>query len=1030
MYPPLGRLGRYISRGVYTVSGPFHPFGGAVDIIVVQQEDGSFKSSAWNVRFGKFQGVLKSKEKVVNICVNGEEASFHMYLDNKGEAYFLREVGAEEGESVLFPSSSSSDETDEESREKRQPLKSKSCNYDAESLMVDQNDKCNGKVMSRTNSRKSRIFGIFGSRSMKERLTVKEEANGGDSTVGRADSLDRAEFAANLLEVKWSTSLATKKTRKEGGSRLSCPDILESGADEDMQISSEHRRVCSSPPDCALHGATAFCNAKIGNDPLSGFDKPPSYVEEASLISCLNTPGIVSRVCRELDESGATENDGNVKALVSNIVGPGASIPYSVEVEAFPGKHFVGQVVDDKGIVSPGCGISRKDVGTDRVKSFIYCESSESSVVGIDGSSEQTHEKLYITRGDSGNVRVHAEAVHARTELLSKDAVTEQFVGNIALKVQPLEAPETAPHNGDIGGPAKTPEKCSQMVHVSALPDSVEIESQILSGLSNSDQKLQYKKEFKGEDTAYDVQPSFAYVSGSEITEAASVVPPPGMLEEEQFLFSDSDELNAAKVKCMGSSSSQCVDGEISILCSPNDLKGLNGSAVSTNYESYSSPEKFTEEIPSTGFEKVIGKLKETTTTVDIPRNQMAIDKEVGRLVESMPSMWHQTEKLSALDLDSPLSHSLDSEAKTLNWIQQNRDDLSCVILDKEQQLPLVELDTEDAEGTVALKDVPGSPALGDPSEASVTPSGRWKLWPFAFRRANSQKALQPNVNDCGSPENAPESTVGVDNIDIVLTPEEMKKTERETSPTSEQLASLNLNEGKNTVTFTFSTAMLGKQQVDARIFLWKWNTRIVISDVDGTITKSDVLGQFMPLVGVDWSQTGVTHLFSAIKENGYEVLFLSARAISQSSQTRQFLFNLKQDGKALPDGPVVISPDGLFPSLFREVIRRAPHEFKIACLEDIKSLFPSDCNPFYAGFGNRDTDEFSYLKVGIPLGKIFIINPKGEIVVNRRVDAKTYTSLHALVNGMFPPTTSTSSQEQEDFNSWNFWRLPPADVS
>lgn len=29
---------------------------------------------------------------------------------------------------------------------------------------------------------------------------------------------------------------------------------------------------------------------------------------------------------------------------------------------------------------------------------------------------------------------------------------------------------------------------------------------------------------------------------------------------------------------------------------------------------------------------------------------------------------------------------------------------------------------------------------------------------------------------------------------------------------------------------------------------------------------RSDVLGQFMPLVGRDWSQTGVAHLFSAIK--------------------------------------------------------------------------------------------------------------------------------------------------------------------
>jgi phosphatidate phosphatase PAH1 len=41
----------------------------AVDIVLVQQQDGSFKSSTWYVRFGKFQGVLKSKEKIVQINV-------------------------------------------------------------------------------------------------------------------------------------------------------------------------------------------------------------------------------------------------------------------------------------------------------------------------------------------------------------------------------------------------------------------------------------------------------------------------------------------------------------------------------------------------------------------------------------------------------------------------------------------------------------------------------------------------------------------------------------------------------------------------------------------------------------------------------------------------------------------------------------------------------------------------------------------------------------------------------------------------
>lgn len=32
--------------------------------------------------------------------------------------------------------------------------------------------------------------------------------------------------------------------------------------------------------------------------------------------------------------------------------------------------------------------------------------------------------------------------------------------------------------------------------------------------------------------------------------------------------------------------------------------------------------------------------------------------------------------------------------------------------------------------------------------------------------------------------------------------------------------------------------------------------------------------------------------------------------------------------------------------------------------------------------------------------------NLQGQVVVNRRVDSKSYTSLHALVHDMFPPTT------------------------
>ncbi|KAF3778325.1 Phosphatidate phosphatase [Nymphaea thermarum] len=92
----VGRVGSLISQGVTTVASPFHPFGGAVDIIVVQREGGNYRTTPWCVRFGKFQGVLKVSEKIVTISVNGVDANFHMYLDNSGEAYFLKEVDTRE----------------------------------------------------------------------------------------------------------------------------------------------------------------------------------------------------------------------------------------------------------------------------------------------------------------------------------------------------------------------------------------------------------------------------------------------------------------------------------------------------------------------------------------------------------------------------------------------------------------------------------------------------------------------------------------------------------------------------------------------------------------------------------------------------------------------------------------------------------------------------------------------------------------------------------------------------------------------
>ena len=100
----------------------------------------------------------------------------------------------------------------------------------------------------------------------------------------------------------------------------------------------------------------------------------------------------------------------------------------------------------------------------------------------------------------------------------------------------------------------------------------------------------------------------------------------------------------------------------------------------------------------------------------------------------------------------------------------------------------------------------------------------------------------------------------------------------------------LNLKPGMNEVQFSVTTAYQGTARCSCHLYLWKWSDKIVISDIDGTITKSDVLGHVLPVIGRDWAQSGVAELFTKIKNNGYHIAYLSARAIGQVIISVQFL--------------------------------------------------------------------------------------------------------------------------------------------
>ena len=68
---------------------------------------------------------------------------------------------------------------------------------------------------------------------------------------------------------------------------------------------------------------------------------------------------------------------------------------------------------------------------------------------------------------------------------------------------------------------------------------------------------------------------------------------------------------------------------------------------------------------------------------------------------------------------------------------------------------------------------------------------------------------------------------------------------------------------------------------------------RLVVTDIDGTITTSDVQGFVLPQVGVDAHHEDVIEFFSRVGHNGYQVVYLSARAMALAKNTREYLFEV-----------------------------------------------------------------------------------------------------------------------------------------
>src|SRR3954462_8820404 len=84
---------RNLSDSVSTAWNSINPatLSGAIDVIVVEQEDGTLACSPFHVRFGKFS-LLRPYEKKVEFRVNGVKQDYSMKLGEGGEAFFVFET--------------------------------------------------------------------------------------------------------------------------------------------------------------------------------------------------------------------------------------------------------------------------------------------------------------------------------------------------------------------------------------------------------------------------------------------------------------------------------------------------------------------------------------------------------------------------------------------------------------------------------------------------------------------------------------------------------------------------------------------------------------------------------------------------------------------------------------------------------------------------------------------------------------------------------------------------------------------------
>ncbi|XP_040522926.1 phosphatidate phosphatase LPIN1 isoform X5 [Gallus gallus] len=915
---------------------------GCIDIIVVRQPDGNLQCSPFHVRFGKM-GVLRSREKVVDIEINGEAVDLHMKLGDNGEAFFVQEMDNNQ-EVIPYHLSTS-------------PILSEGTALMEAQLKRNSIDRIRNLDSSVSSQVPPQAHGSQpGTETSPACSSVKKRRKKRRKSTHKIDSLKREDIGdTSEDEDMFPIEISSEEEKEQlDNSRILVPDVF---VDEVSDI--------KAPAVSAYSQSSSYPRSDGEWSPIQS--KPIDYTGQSSLLTVPADGGL----------SNSCPHQSSHFSPPDSLSGSRPPTPQS-------DSELVSKPTDRSGLKNPHMHWAWGEL-PQATKASSLIKAKEPNTVDVN-PSESTHFRVI------------------------QSAPIEEFNGVSPLPALGQTDAATADETEPLPAETNKPETESAGAAVPSLPANEEIKqaaacsAQAVGKTDSPSRKKDKRSRHLGADGVY------------------------------------LDDLTD-------------MDPEVAALYFPK-----NGDNVQNRNTNDTGPRSATHSPQSFGSSGADSGVESTSDgTRDLPSIAISLcggltdNKEITKEEFLEHAVTYQQFVDNPAIIDDP-NLVVKIGNKYYNWTTAGPLLLAMQAFQKPLPKATVESIMRDKmpkkggrwwfswrgrnstikEETKAEQGMSGSRLKGEDSSQMTMANRKFRslsLPRLIFTRNRIKDESSSSDEDPRAAKQNLGSLQANSSHLSLLSGVSYKKTLR---LTSDQLKSLKLKNGPNDVTFSVTTQYQGTCRCEGTIYLWNWDDKVIISDIDGTITRSDTLGHILPTLGKDWTHQGIAKLYHKVSQNGYKFLYCSARAIGMADMTRGYLHWVNERGTVLPQGPVLLSPSSLFSALHREVIEKKPEKFKVQCLTDIKNLFYPNTEPFYAAFGNRPADVYSYKQVGVSLNRIFTVNPKGELIQEHaKTNISSYVRLCEVVDHIFPLLKRSHSSDfpcSDTYSQFTYWRepLPP----